>query len=162
MIETNRNSEGGICPALPARVAKRGGASGCVVRRGLLLGLLGGLLWQTGGTAIAADEPGPRHASVLALNPVGYWPADEGSGDVLHDRTRNANHGSLHSVPWDADKRLLDFTGAYQWAEIPNHPEYQSPAFSMGGWVFTRKIVRGGQFPGKPPSVRRWKSLGRR
>lgn len=120
-----------------------------MVGRGLLLGLLGGLLWQTGGTAIAADEPAPRHASVLALNPVGYWPADEGGGDVLHDRTRNANHGSLHSVSWDADKHLLDFTGAYQWAEIPNHPEYQSPAFSMGGWVFTRKIVGGGQFPGQ-------------
>jgi len=88
-----------------------------------------------------------HHQTVLGMEPVGYWPADEGSGEVLHDRTAQANHGRLLRVPWKG--RLLDFTGAYQWADIPNHSAYQSPAFSIGAWVFVRKPIRGGQFPGR-------------
>jgi len=81
--------------------------------------------------------------AVLSMSPVGYWPANEGKGKIIHDLSPNANHAKSVHVPWDKGKRLLDFTGAYQWLEIPKHKAYQSPAFSMGGWVFTRSVVIG-------------------
>lgn len=83
-----------------------------------------------------------HHQSVLSLQPVGYWPADEGVGKTLHDRSGNGNHGRILDVPWD--KGLLNFTGAYQWAEIPDHEQYQSRAFTIGGWVFNRGKIVGG------------------
>lgn len=72
----------------------------------------------------------------MALEPVGYWPADDGEGEALHDHSGNENHGRILNVPWEDG--LLNFTGAYQWAEIPDHESYQSRAFTIGGWVFTR------------------------
>ena len=75
---------------------------------------------------------------VREFRPAGYWPADEGEGDVLHDRSGNDNHGTVYHVPWD--KGLLNFTSStYQWVEIPAHPAYRSEEFSIGGWIFSRR-----------------------
>lgn len=60
------------------------------------------------------QELAARHQAVLALQPVGYWPADDGQGEVLRDLSENRNHGTIHHVPWDDG--LLDFTSAYQQA----------------------------------------------
>lgn len=92
---------------------------------------------------VAIAEPVSRHEAVLALNPVGYWPADEGDGEILQDLSGTQNDGVIHHVPWDKQRQLLDFTGAYQWLEIPKHTAYQNPAFSMGGWLFFRSDVIG-------------------
>lgn len=81
--------------------------------------------------------------TVLSMKPVGYWPIDEGSGEVVHDLSVNANHARMVHVPWDKERRLVNFTGAYQWLEIPANKAYQTPAFSMGGWVFNRSEVIG-------------------
>jgi len=41
-----------------------------------------------------------------ALNPeieqglIGYWPADEGEGDILHDLSGNGNHGYIYGADW--------------------------------------------------------------
>ena len=83
-----------------------------------------------------------HHRSVLSLKPVGYWPADDGAGEILHDRSGNGNHGRILEIPWE--NGLLNFTGAYQWAEIPDHDQYQSRAFTIGGWVFNRGEIIGG------------------
>ncbi|MEI7928428.1 MAG: LamG-like jellyroll fold domain-containing protein, partial [Verrucomicrobiales bacterium] len=88
-----------------------------------------------------------RYLAVLALKPVGYWPADEGSGETLNDRSGNKNHGRIFHVPWD--KGLLDFTGAYQWAEIPASTKYQSKSLTIGGWVFIRSKVEGSDSTGR-------------
>jgi hypothetical protein len=45
---------------------------------------------------------------VLALKPTGYWPADEGGGTVLHDRSGNDNHGRLFNLSWE-ESGLLDY-----------------------------------------------------
>ncbi len=75
---------------------------------------------------------------VREFRPVGYWPADEGQGDVLHDRSGNENHGTIYHVPWE--NGLLNFTSStYQWAEIPAHPRYRSEEFTIGGWIFSRR-----------------------
>ena len=95
---------------------------------------------------VKATYPGvitKRHKKVLSLSPVGYWPADQGSGKVLSDLSPTQNNGVIHNVPWDKDKKLLHFTGAFQFLEIPQNPAYQTPAFSMGGWVFFRSEVIG-------------------
>jgi hypothetical protein len=104
---------------------------------------LGCLLLASCSFVSAKDAAAPvPHQTVLALNPVGYWPADDGGGDILHDRSGNGNHGRILDVPWE--NGLLNFTGAYQWAEIPDHERYQSRAFTIGGWVFNRGKVTGG------------------
>ena len=92
-----------------------------------------------------AETPTDRRA-ILSLKPVGYWPADDGAGDLLHDRSGHENHGRIHDVPWEGG--LLNFTGRYQWAEIPDHPRYQSRDFTIGGWVFSRGKIFGGGWPG--------------
>jgi hypothetical protein len=89
------------------------------------------------------DSANERYAQVLAMGPVGYWPADQGQGDVLIDLSDTRNNGVIYHVPWDAQTQLLEFNGAYQWLEIPQHAAYQTPAFSMGGWVFLRTNVIG-------------------
>jgi hypothetical protein len=84
---------------------------------------------------------------VLAMNPSGYWPVDEGSGNVLYDRSGNENHGQLFHVPWK--NGMLEFTSAYQWAEMPGI--VQGSSFSFGGWLFTRRadyVSGGGQADG--------------
>ncbi len=97
-------------------------------------------------STMEAQQIQQRHQKVLELNPVGYWPMDDGVGDVLHDLSNSKNHGVLFGVPWKDG--LLDFNGGYHWAEIPNHPTYQSKAFSISIWVFTRKRIIGGGYPG--------------
>lgn len=85
-----------------------------------------------------------RHKTVLSMKPVGYWAADELiSGSKVRDLSATANHATNNHVPWDEKKGLLNFTGAYQWLEIPAHKAYQTPSFSMGGWVFMRSKVIG-------------------
>ena len=80
-----------------------------------------------------------HHRVVIALQPVGYWPADEGEGDVLHDRSGNGNDGWLINTPWRDG--LLDFTNDFfQWAQISHRPSYMSKAFTIGGWVFSRRV----------------------
>lgn len=117
----------------------------------LLLAALAGRLLLAGdvNTAFSLNDPEmdgtSRYAAVLALNPVGYWPADQGEGDVLHDLSSTGNYGVIHHVKWDRQRQLLNFTGAYEWLEIPRHEAYQTPAFSMGGWVFLRSEVIGAQ-----------------
>jgi hypothetical protein len=93
----------------------------------------------------AVASAGERYQRVLDMQPAGYWPADQGDGEVLQDLSATGNHGVIHHVPWDEQRQLLDFTGAYQWLEIPKHEAYQTPAFSMGGWVFLRSDVIGAQ-----------------
>lgn len=94
---------------------------------------------------LAASPDNSRQQAVLELRPVGYWPADDGSGDMLRDLSPAANHGRIRQVPWSDG--LLDFTTAYQWAEVPSAPAYQIPAFSFGGWVFARTPFEGGGWP---------------
>ena len=73
---------------------------------------------------------------VLALKPVGYWPADEGKGSVLYDRSGNANHGTIYSVPWK-DGSLVFENDVYQWIQVPCRESYRGRNFSIGGWVFS-------------------------
>jgi len=91
---------------------------------------------------VAAQAPGAgagvptHHKAVLALKPVGYWPADEGQGKVLHDRSGNANHGTIYAVPWK-DGSLVFENDVYQWIQVLCRESYRGRSFSMGGWVFS-------------------------
>jgi hypothetical protein len=79
-----------------------------------------------------------RHQAVLTLQPAGYWPADEGTGDVLHDRSGNGNHGRIHYAGWNGG--FLNFTGVSQWAEIGSISNYATAEVSIGGWVYNRGV----------------------
>lgn len=83
-----------------------------------------------------------NYNDVLKMNPVGYWPSDDGKGLLLRDLSPNKNHAQLHNVQWR--ESLLHFRGLFQWAEIPASEKYNTRKFSMGGWIFLRNKVLGG------------------
>jgi len=78
-----------------------------------------------------APTPTPLDAyatAMLALQPVGYWRLDERDTSVMLDATSVANHGGYHSAPRLGDPGFdgtaAHFSGAAQYAEIPNRAEY--------------------------------------
>jgi hypothetical protein len=78
-----------------------------------------------------------RRSTVLAMNPIGFWPADDRSkGMVMEDLSVLQNHGRIYHIQWTED--LLDFSGGFQWIEIPAHARYETKTFSIGGWIYTR------------------------
>ncbi|MEM1210753.1 MAG: discoidin domain-containing protein [Planctomycetota bacterium] len=93
--------------------------------------------------SLAVAEPDHRYQAVLELDPAGFWPLDDGAGQSFRDLSPQANHGVVHHVPWDASRKMLDFTSKYQWLAVPGHARYQTPAMSMGGWVYLRTPVIG-------------------
>jgi len=114
---------------------KRQSLSYCVLAAAMFLQI---------GEPVRADE---KYRAVLDFKPVGFWPADEGSGEILNDRSGNGKHGRLFHVPWK--NGMLDFTSAYQWTEMPGI--VQGSSFSIGGWLFTRRddyVSGGGQAGG--------------
>ena len=130
--------------ALPCtRWFLRGGATPCCAAVVAAIVLTGRT--ASGGEGRPRTKPGMRdagervpthHEAVLALGPIGYWPADEGQGKVLHDRSGNGNHGTIYSVPWK-DGLLVFENDVYQWIQVPCRESYRSRSFSMGGWVFS-------------------------
>ena len=108
-------------------------------KRATAVGLLAVALSVSYVAAAEAEDP---YAAVRQLEPVGYWPLDEGEGTVLHDRSGNDNDGAAHHVGWE--NGLLDFTSAYQHAEIPRSPTYEGKSVAIGGWVFSRRDSYGG------------------
>lgn len=110
--------------------------------------LLAALLVFPSLESIVGMTDSSRDGVVLALEPVGYWPADEGRGTTLHDRSGNGNHGTIYSVPW-RDGSLVFENDVYQWIQVPCRESYRNHSFSMGGWVFNalhkRKRAGGGE-----------------
>lgn len=66
--------------------------------------------------------------AMLALQPVGYWRLDERDTSVVLDASPAANHGGYHSDPRLGDPGFdgtaAHFSGAAQYAEIPDRAEY--------------------------------------
>ena len=107
----------------------------------------------------ARTEPVDRCQAVLAMQPLGYWPADEGTGEILHDRSGKENHGKIFHTPWEGG--MLNFTSGFQWAEIPGQETYRCKAFTIGGWLFSRRgpYRRNGMlFVGMANPIRLWVS----
>ncbi|MBN1671248.1 MAG: BNR-4 repeat-containing protein [Kiritimatiellae bacterium] len=86
------------------------------------------------------------YEDVLRLKPLGFWPADEGEGVVLHDRSGNGHHAKIFHVPWKDG--LLNFTPAFQWAEVPGKDGLLDKEFSIGGWLFNRSPYSTGSHSG--------------
>lgn len=79
----------------------------------------------------------PQYEKVLALKPLSFWPADEGEGTQLRDLAALGNDADVLNTPWAG--KTLDFTGGYEFIEIPENPAYLSDEFSLGAWVFVRR-----------------------
>ena len=92
-------------------------------------------------TFAAVAQPDTHYRAVLALDPVGFWPVDDGTGRKLRDLTAGGNHAKVFNTPWRSG--VLDFSGAFEFIEIPANATYMSPAFSLGTWVFVRSPRHG-------------------
>jgi len=86
-------------------------------------------------SAVAQSEA--QYRDVLALRPVGFWPADEGRGTQLRDLAKPGNHANVFNTRWAGN--TLDFSGGFEFVEIPDNPAYMSKEFSLGAWVFVRR-----------------------
>ena len=66
-----------------------------------------------------------RHLATMRLNPVGYWPFVEGTGNTLHDFTENLNHGTITGATWDTENNFnipyLYFDGIDDFVDCGNH-----------------------------------------
>ncbi len=124
-----------IRPALPSRdgLRKCPAIPCCTAAVAILLG--GSVPGMTDEITDDGKRVPPNHGSVLALEPAGYWPADEGKGATLHDRSGHGNHGRIHSVPWRGGSLAFE-NDVYQWIQVPCRESYCRRSFSMGGWVF--------------------------
>jgi len=78
-----------------------------------------------------------RYHDVLALKPVAFWPANEGEGTQLRDLAETGNHANVFNTTWVG--KTLNFTGAFEFVEIPENAAYMSKEFSLGAWVFVRR-----------------------
>jgi hypothetical protein len=45
---------------------------------------------------------GDRAATILALNPLGYWKLQEGAGSTANDSSGNGLHGTISGAAWEA------------------------------------------------------------
>lgn len=110
-------------------------------------------------TVLNADENSKvtRWQHVLEMHPIGYWPADEGQGEILYDRSGNNNNGRIYHTSWE--NGLLNFTSGFQWAEVPSNDKYRIDKLTIGGWLFSRQesYQRSGLlFMGMANPIRLW------
>ncbi|MDZ8110650.1 MAG: LamG-like jellyroll fold domain-containing protein [Nostoc sp. DedQUE12a] len=45
---------------------------------------------------------------------VGYWPLNEGSNNIAHDRTSNANHGTINGANWEQSQVPFSSPKSYE------------------------------------------------
>ena len=69
---------------------------------------------------------------------VAYWDFDEGSGDILHDKSGNGNDGTINGATWvDGVKgKALEFDGESDYVEVPDSPLLDLTGdFTLVAWV---------------------------
>ncbi|MBD1945095.1 LamG domain-containing protein [Coleofasciculus sp. FACHB-64] len=68
-------------------------------------------LWSRERTQAEIQESMPHRLRGDEAGLVSYWPLNEGEGAIAHDKTSNANHGTIHGNPiWDSTLSLVDAT----------------------------------------------------
>jgi len=92
------------------------------------------------------------------LEPVSYWPLNEGSGTTAHDNSDYGNDGTIHGAQW-VDGRLesaLLFDGYDEYVSVPNSQSLQiSDGITVDAWVY-----RHGQFRDEAVAMKRSENTG--
>lgn len=81
----------------------------------------------------------PLSASAEATDLLGWWPLNEGNGQVAQDKSGNNNHGQIVGPAWAADPEfgnVLYFNGDYQYVLIksPQNMNF-SKGFTLSAWI---------------------------
>jgi hypothetical protein len=70
---------------------------------------------------------------------VAHWDFNEGTGDTLHDRSNNINHGVIQDGTWEFDFRTrgaLRFDGTNDYIIVPHSPSLDiTKKITMTAWV---------------------------
>ena len=71
---------------------------------------------------------------------VAYWDFDEGSGNVLYDRSGNGNDGSVYGAAWvDGIKgKALSFDGNNDYVEVPHSDKFYIDNGTIEFWFMAR------------------------
>lgn len=104
------------------------------------------MLWRKKTLRIAqASCPWPFKGT-LSDGLVGYWPFDEGSGTVAHDKTQNANDGTLinmEEADWvdGVSGKCLEFDGGDEQVRLPNVSALKpTAAITLSLWCYAHTI----------------------
>ncbi len=72
---------------------------------------------------------------------VGYWPLDEGHGEIVHDFSGNENHGVLNAIAWVPGKFGTALYGTI--ANIPDSLTLDLPQeFTITAWVKPHNVCQ--------------------
>ncbi|MHC4520733.1 MAG: LamG domain-containing protein, partial [Planctomycetota bacterium] len=77
-------------------------------------------------------------AGSVSAELAGYWNLDERVGNVIHDRSGNGNHGTIHGATWEDGyyEAALLFDGADDYVEVPNSDSLEMDAeVSVSAWI---------------------------
>jgi len=76
----------------------------------------------------------------MRLNPVAYWPFVEGTGNILHDFTKNNNHGTIYGALWNTldpgHNHYLNFDGVDDYVNCGADPSLNTTeGISVISWI---------------------------
>ncbi|MEM9217767.1 MAG: LamG-like jellyroll fold domain-containing protein, partial [Cyanobacteria bacterium P01_F01_bin.150] len=87
---------------------------------------------------------------------IGYWPLNEGSGEIATDQTANNHPGTIHNGTWtevDAPEpgpeptQVMGFDGSNDYIEVPYQEAHNPKTFTISCWA----KVTGGQGKWRSP-----------
>ncbi|PJA07668.1 hypothetical protein COX69_04065 [Candidatus Falkowbacteria bacterium CG_4_10_14_0_2_um_filter_48_10] len=72
--------------------------------------------------------------------PVGYWPFDEGYGEIAHDETAHKNDGTINGATWQDESmcvsgKCLWFDGVSKYVQISDSNSLHVENFALSFWV---------------------------
>jgi len=71
---------------------------------------------------------------------VGYWPLDEGSGNIAYDKSGNGNNGTLVNMEagdWvdGVSGKALSFDGVDEYISLPATQDFASATLTIAAWI---------------------------
>ena len=98
--------------------------------------------------AVSCASRSTMPAVVTEEGMVAYWRLDEGSGDVLHDRSGTGNHATIHGAKWvpNGEGYALDFDGIDDFVDCGDDASLNLLGkLSLEAWAWIEPQVKRGE-----------------
>ncbi|MDQ1329160.1 MAG: hypothetical protein QG641_2449, partial [Candidatus Poribacteria bacterium] len=84
-------------------------------------------------------------ASLASEGPLGYWPFDDGSGDIATDKSGNGHDAKIVDAKWikaGKFKMALEFDGKSSYVDIPQSDAMETwEAFTFMAWIYPTNFL---------------------
>lgn len=77
---------------------------------------------------------------------VAHWDCNKGTGEILHDRSGNKNHGKIHGAKWvqSGSGYALQFNGVDNYVDCGNDPSLDiTGPLTLQAWIMPTSVSRG-------------------